>query len=314
MVTKKCDNPNPCNTLPAAPFTPCPPGDAMDDVYWSRSDAMKLNRALFEMIPDALMLADAQFRIMAANSTAVQRFAGRGDSAEEIAPDGNQLLGMEWLSFLEEPVRHFMQNALHALPDDTAWSGTGEAVDASGDVFPVDICVHRVLVAGDAVWLVVLRDTSLHVELREDLQRTEAVVEGMNLALRHVIRSVHDERRELKEELAQQVKDQVLPALERIVDEDSPDVRQNYKSVIEDHLGEFAEGSAVSFDGIMDRLTPREVEICRLIALGRKSKDICELLHISFETMQTHRKNIRRKLGLKGQRMSLYVFLQQNAV
>ncbi|GFM35415.1 helix-turn-helix domain-containing protein [Desulfovibrio psychrotolerans] len=284
----------------------------MDDVYWSRSDAMKLNRALFEMIPDALLLTDAQFCIVATNGTAVQRFADRGDSEEGVCLEGNQLLGTDWLLLLAESVRHSVRSALQELANDTVWRGSGEAVDASGSVFPVDICVHRVLMAGDAVWLVVLRDTSLHEEMREDLQRSEAAVEGMNLALRHVIRSVHEERRELKEELAQQVKDQVLPALERIVDEESPDVRQNYKSVIEDHLGELAEGSAVSFDGIMDRLTPREVEICRLIALGRKSKDICELLHVSFETMQTHRKNIRRKLGLKGHPMSLYVFLQQN--
>ena len=46
-----------------------------------------------------------------------------------------------------------------------------------------------------------------------------------------------------------------------------------------------------------------------LIALGRKTREICDLLQLSFETLQTHRKNIRRKLDLTGQRVSLYVYL-----
>jgi DNA-binding CsgD family transcriptional regulator len=40
---------------------------------------------------------------------------------------------------------------------------------------------------------------------------------------------------------------------------------------------------------------------------------MAEELGISFETLQTHRKNIRRKLGLKGESVSLPVFLQQQS-
>lgn len=45
-------------------------------------------------------------------------------------------------------------------------------------------------------------------------------------------------------------------------------------------------------------LTEREVEIIQEIALGLTSKQIGEKLHISAHTVQTHRKNILRKLQI----------------
>jgi DNA-binding NarL/FixJ family response regulator len=43
-------------------------------------------------------------------------------------------------------------------------------------------------------------------------------------------------------------------------------------------------------------LTLREMDITRLIAEGKTSKEIANQLHISQHTVQTHRKNIMRKL------------------
>ena len=46
-------------------------------------------------------------------------------------------------------------------------------------------------------------------------------------------------------------------------------------------------------------LTSREREIIKLIAEGKSSKDIAELLFISIRTVQHHRANILRKLNVK---------------
>ena len=47
-----------------------------------------------------------------------------------------------------------------------------------------------------------------------------------------------------------------------------------------------------------DALTPREVEVLRLIALGHTNVEIARKLHLSPRTVETHRANIHRKLGL----------------
>jgi DNA-binding NarL/FixJ family response regulator len=48
-----------------------------------------------------------------------------------------------------------------------------------------------------------------------------------------------------------------------------------------------------------DRLTPREQEVVKLIAEGRSSDEIAELLVISRKTVDRHRGNILEKLGMR---------------
>jgi DNA-binding CsgD family transcriptional regulator len=47
------------------------------------------------------------------------------------------------------------------------------------------------------------------------------------------------------------------------------------------------------------KLSPREVEIVRLIMEEKSSSDISNILQISARTVDTHRKNILRKTGIK---------------
>ncbi len=46
-------------------------------------------------------------------------------------------------------------------------------------------------------------------------------------------------------------------------------------------------------------LTRRETEILKLIAEGRSSKEIAEILHLSVRTVNNHRGNVMRKLDVK---------------
>lgn len=47
-------------------------------------------------------------------------------------------------------------------------------------------------------------------------------------------------------------------------------------------------------------LTTRQTEILSLIALGKTTREIAENLFIGVQTVETHRKNIMRVLGLRG--------------
>lgn len=46
-------------------------------------------------------------------------------------------------------------------------------------------------------------------------------------------------------------------------------------------------------------LSPREVEVLRLVVAGKLNKEIADELNISFQTVLSHRKNITAKLGIK---------------
>lgn len=45
------------------------------------------------------------------------------------------------------------------------------------------------------------------------------------------------------------------------------------------------------------KLTKRELQLLEMFHKGKTSKDCAEELHVSYFTVETHRKNIHHKLG-----------------
>lgn len=50
----------------------------------------------------------------------------------------------------------------------------------------------------------------------------------------------------------------------------------------------------------LKKLTPREIDVLELVEKGLTNQEIATQLHLSYETVKTHRKNMCKKLGLKG--------------
>ncbi|GAB7541452.1 MULTISPECIES: response regulator [unclassified Cupriavidus] len=64
--------------------------------------------------------------------------------------------------------------------------------------------------------------------------------------------------------------------------------------------------------GPLDALTPRERDIFNCIGRGQANKDIAAALGVSVRTIETHRLNLRRKLGIEG-RAELVKFAVEHA-
>lgn len=52
-------------------------------------------------------------------------------------------------------------------------------------------------------------------------------------------------------------------------------------------------------------LSPTEIEVAEMIKEGKSTKEISSILHISENTVRTHRKNIRKKLGIQNTKENL---------
>jgi DNA-binding NarL/FixJ family response regulator len=48
-----------------------------------------------------------------------------------------------------------------------------------------------------------------------------------------------------------------------------------------------------------DELTPREQEVVKLVAEAHTNREIAEILHLSEKTVESHRANAMRKLGMR---------------
>jgi DNA-binding NarL/FixJ family response regulator len=70
-----------------------------------------------------------------------------------------------------------------------------------------------------------------------------------------------------------------------------------YPSAISTLVKDFVERGAAN-DQEFDVLTPRELQVVKLIAEGHTSKEIAQELVISVKTVDRHRQNILDKLGM----------------
>ena len=49
----------------------------------------------------------------------------------------------------------------------------------------------------------------------------------------------------------------------------------------------------------MEQLTDRELVVLRLLGEGKSTRDAAAEMNVSFKTIESHRENIKRKLGLQ---------------
>ncbi|MGZ4109055.1 MAG: response regulator [Actinomycetota bacterium] len=66
------------------------------------------------------------------------------------------------------------------------------------------------------------------------------------------------------------------------------------KLLIRDYLSRVEKGEEASYDTLSDR----EREILKLIAEGKTNREMADLLYLSVKTVQAHRANLMRKLGM----------------
>ena len=63
---------------------------------------------------------------------------------------------------------------------------------------------------------------------------------------------------------------------------------------------------------VLDQLTPSEKKILRLIAKNHTTPQIAKMLFIASKTVEKHRSNISKKLGLSGKTNSLLLWAKQH--
>ncbi|WP_462325174.1 LuxR C-terminal-related transcriptional regulator [Desulfoplanes sp.] len=269
----------------------------LSDNITAWDDSMTLFHALFETTADPTFLVDAKQRMLSANKAAKTLYKNSFS------------LGKNYLDIIRPVDNGSLQDAMRTLRPGKSWTREMCVREGPSGRLPVELTLRRVDLNATRVYHLVLRDLSELDTLEKGLNKTKAQVEGMNVTLRNVLNSVEEEKQDLREEISKQVKDQILPALDRMAREECPEVREDYYGLLKDRLVSVTHDPADPMDALILTLTPKELEIARLIASGQSSKQIAEFLGSSFDTIQTHRKNIRKKLGIRGKPVSLYAFL-----
>lgn len=136
-------------------------------------------------------------------------------------------------------------------------------------------------------------------------------LERKNVALLELASTVAANRREIRAELLTELAVAALPPLRLIRDaEIPPEQRIRLVGLVESAILGTGSTATSRIASAHASLSPREAEICNLLVAGSTSKEVAQLLHVSALTVDRHRHNIRRKLGLVGRDTNLVTWLR----
>jgi DNA-binding CsgD family transcriptional regulator len=147
-----------------------------------------------------------------------------------------------------------------------------------------------------------------HDELQEKTIRLEVKknsLEEINTAIKVLLKKRDEDKIEIEENVLTNVKELIEPYFEKIKKTKLDAQQEALLSIIESHLNEIVSPFTRKMSLKYLNLTPTEIRIANLIRHGSSTKNIAEIMNVSPRTVETHRKNIRRKIGLDRKRANL---------
>ena len=141
------------------------------------------------------------------------------------------------------------------------------------------------------------------------LLEQKAELERKNTALQEVLSQLELEKLRLKEELSAGLDEILTPFLNRMkIRKELRKYAVQVQKRVKDLTSSLRPSAAAER---LRKLTLREREICEMVRGGLSSKEISDLLRVSRQTVDAHRRSIRKKLGLTNKGGGLASFLQE---
>lgn len=154
------------------------------------------------------------------------------------------------------------------------------------------------------------REATRGLDLAERQLALERVaLDQRQATLEELLGRVQHEKHKLARQVMRNVQAVILPMVHAI-EQELPPAKRTYTALLAAALAEITSPFAQALAGEFARLTPREIRICDMIRRGLTAKEIAHLEHTATATVNKHRENIRRKLGLTRRGVNLATFLQ----
>ena len=141
------------------------------------------------------------------------------------------------------------------------------------------------------------------------LREQKKALEQKNIALGEILERIEADKDKLKDDILNNVNNLALPVVRKLKREGLMRGKK-YVDLLERNLKELASSFGRKLLDPRLKFSPREIEICDMIKSGLTSKEISGLLRISIKTVERHRFNIRKKLGIAHKKINLTSYIQ----
>lgn len=202
-----------------------------------------------------------------------------------------------------------------------------KALRLDGNTFDAELFTNLIEFQGEIARQAIIKDISnriiaekalrkagenLNHRLELQVMELEKTIENeveTNFALKVLLEKKERDQKETQESVLLNVKKLILPYIDKIKMTELDDFQKTYLSIIETNLKDIVSPFSRKMSIKELNLTPKELQMVNLIKKGISSKLIAEIMNISPRTVDTYRKNIRKKVGLKHKRVNLQSYL-----
>jgi len=105
------------------------------------------------------------------------------------------------------------------------------------------------------------------------------------------------------------LRDLVYPYLKKLVNKSQEREIRALATILDNHLNAIVSPFCRHLTSPAIKLTPAELNVAHMVKSGNSTRQIAKALNVAYKTVETHRVNIRKKLGLTNQRIQLRDYL-----
>ena len=148
-----------------------------------------------------------------------------------------------------------------------------------------------------------------HGELELRVLERTAALEKTNATLAVMLDYARKTELEIQERVVANLRSNILGIVNLLKKQKLNKGAEDLIELLESSTRNLAHPLARNLESPLLQLTGREMQLANFIRLGKSTKELMALLNLSAKTVESHRNNLRKKLGLRHKKINLRTFL-----
>ena len=194
-----------------------------------------------------------------------------------------------------------------------------------GTIFPTEIVGETYIRDGRLVMYGMIQDISQRKQIEEELQAIHneleqkvlertADLEKTNATLVMMLDYARRTETDIQERVVANLRSNILGIVDVLKKQQLEKSTQDLVELLETTTLNLAHPIAKNLESQLLKLSVREIQMANFIRLGKSTKELATLLNVSQKTVESHRNNLRKKLGLSNKKINLRTFLNSEFI
>jgi len=169
---------------------------------------------------------------------------------------------------------------------------------------------HNVLEQRVEKRTVELLKTNEHLkESQQNLKIKASDLEELNAALNVLLNKRQEDKEKLEDGILSNVRTLIEPYIVKLKKSKLLQNQKTLLNILESNLTEIVSPFTRKLSSKYLNLSPTEIQVANLVKHGKTNKEIAEISGVTKRTIEFHRENIRKKLGLTSRKTNLKTYL-----